>query len=168
MTRFKKISLLVAGIGLLAMASFELLGTRQVHAFVATMVQVANTAANPVPVTQAPTATTQIASVNTTLTINGAFVEQGPYDVSAYSNIRFYGDPPATGIDAAVNVTFFLIAVDANGNPFVLDTLTKSGDFLSVTGAYATPGTLLKVRMRAICSGPCPATIPANFTIYGR
>jgi hypothetical protein len=168
MTRFKKISLLVAGIGLLAMALFALLGTRQVHAFVATMVQVANTAANPVPVTQAPTATTQIVSLNTTLTVDGPIVEQGPYDVSPYSNIRFYADPPAV-VTGTINVMFILTAVDANGNQFTLDILSKS-EGGSVTGAYATPGTLLKVRMRASCSrSPCSTpTIPANFTIYGR
>lgn len=130
---------------------------------VATLVQVANTSTNPVPTTQAPPVLiTSAGPFN--LVPDGSVTEQGPYDVSSYDAIRFYGDPFTRGTTI---VHFQLISVDANGNRFQLDDLVSQAGS-AVTGFYPMPGTSLIVRAIATCSTSSCSTIPVNFDIYGR
>jgi hypothetical protein len=151
----------------LLVTTFAIIGPRTAHALVATLVQVVNTNANPVPVVNAPVVLVGNGSAD--LAPDLGPTDFGPFDVSSYSNIRFYGDP--AGITTA-QVTFELLALDASGNLFVLDTLSATSQSGApsafVTGAYSIPGASLKVRVFALCSSSCPSTVHTNFVIYGR
>jgi hypothetical protein len=140
--------------------------TPKVAQAVATLVQVANDAAHPVPVANPPSVL--VSNLNADLP-PGLVVDDGPLDVSNYASIRFYGDPAGP---TQAQITFTLFAVDPNGNLFVLDRLSatsNAGEPAFVTGAYPTPGTSLKVRVLVSClpSAPCPSTQHVNFAIYG-
>src|SRR5260370_5328137 len=113
-------------------------GPRAAHAIVATLVQVVNTSANPVPVVNPPSVL--VANGNVTLA-TGVSSESGPFDVSNYASIRFYGDPSAA---TQARVSFDLLSVDSTtANLFVLAQLSgisNAGEPVFVTGAYPTPG----------------------------
>ncbi len=162
---FAKLVLMVVGGVAVAGLLGAILTPKAAHGIVATLVQVANTSANPVPTTQAPAVLVATAGP-LNLVPDGTVVDEGPYDLSSYGAIRFYGDPVGSGTTI---VDFKLIAVDANGKQFQLDDLvSQSGQ--SVSGFYQLPGTSLIVRVTATCN---PAslrcfTVPANFDIYGR
>ena len=147
--------------------TFAIIGPRTAHALVATLVQVVNTSANPVPVVNAPVVLVGNGSAD--LAPNLGPADFGPFDVSSYSNIRFYGDPAGSTI---AQVTFQLLALDSSGNLFVLDTLTANSldgrPTAFVTGAYSIPGASLEVRVAASCSSSCPNSVHTNFVIYGR
>jgi hypothetical protein len=150
-----------------AVGIFAAMSPRAAHAIIATFVQVTNTAANPVPVVNPPTAVAGSGSAD--LVAQGTTAEFGPFDVSNYANIRFYGDPAGL---STVKVYFTLVAVDASGNKFLLDELSGTAptdSHVFVTGAYSTPGKSLMVSMFASCvSGTCPGTVHTSFVIYGR
>ena len=155
------------GVVMLIAIFVVLVTPKATHAIVATLVQVVNTSANPVPVVNAPVVLVGNGSAD--ITPNYGPTEFGPFDVSSYSNIRFYGDPQGP---TTAQVTFQLVASDANGNLFVLDTLSATsengGPSAFVTGAYSIPGASLKVRVFALCSSSCPNSVHTNFVIYGR
>jgi hypothetical protein len=160
----KRMLMVVGGVAVAGLLG-AILTPKAAHGIVATLVQVVNTPANPVPTVQAPAVL--VATVGPlNLVPDGTVVDEGPYDLSSYGAIRFYGDPVGTGTTVT---DFKLIAVDANGKQFQLDDLvSQSGQ--SVTGFYQMPGASLLVRVTATCN---PAslrcfTVPANFDIYGR
>ena len=154
--------LIPAGAAGLLLVVLAVAAPRVAHAVTAALVQVVNTPANPVPVTPAQT-TTVIARFQANVPTDGSIIQFGPYDVSQFSNIRFYGDPPGPP-----QVSYELLAVDLNtDNRWVLDELTTLSTG-SITRAYDLPGANLFVRVSATCPGTCPSSTQVTGILYGR
>src|SRR5260370_31538489 len=127
MKRMGKMMGVILGAGLLVVVG-AMVGPRAAHAIVATLVQVTNTSANAVPVTLAPARTVTVANLNRDIPC-GTTDDEGPFDVSNYSTIRFigvatFGFDPLSPFDSA---QFQINSIDSAGNPFPLDTLTATG-----------------------------------------
>jgi len=155
----RKALLSAAGIAVLALV-ISLAAPRAVHAITATLVQVQNT---PLPVL--PTQTTAVIAAVSQSVVVGTPVVFGPYDVSEYSTIRFFGSANA------VSAAFQLTAVDSQLHEYVLDQPATTDTVPTVTGAYQTPGTSLKIYVTPGAlgiNGNKNGTGTVNFVIYGR
>jgi hypothetical protein len=160
----------ILGAGLLVVVG-AMFGPRAAHAIVATLVQVTNTSANPVPVMLAATRTVTVANLNRDIPC-GTTDDEGPFDVSSYSTIRFIG-VATFGFDVlsiSDSAQFQLNTLDSDGNPFPLDTLTATGPSLvggtvTVSGVYQIPGTSVQVH---ITPGCLQSDVIVHLTILGR
>jgi hypothetical protein len=159
----------ILGAGLLVVVG-AMFGPRAAHAIVATLVQVTNTSANPVPVTLAATRTVTVANLNRDIPC-GTTDDEGPFDVSSYSTIRFIG-VATFGFDVVPldSAQFQINSIDSAGNPFPLDTLTATGPpfgagTVTVSGVYQMPGTSVQVH---ITPGCLQSDVIVNLTILGR
>ncbi len=152
MKRMGKMMGVILGAGLLVVVG-AMVGPRAAHAIVATLVQVTNTSANPVPVMLAATRTVTVANLTRDIPC-GTTDDEGPFDVSSYSTIRFIG-VATFGFDvlsSSDSAQFQLNTIDSDGNPFPLDTLTATGapfvgGTVTVSGVYQMPGTSVQVHI---------------------
>jgi len=177
--KFSRMLLQIVGATTLAILLGAAVAPRAAQSAVAALVQVTNTAANPVPVTPVQLPAVQVAAFSGPETPNGPVDVHGPYDVSNYSTIRLSAGAVAPTISpfclanpngcqlGSVIYAFALIGSDSNGNSYGLDSFTVT-DGLSVSRSYQLPGTSLQVEISVSCSGgPCGGPT-ANFVIFGR
>jgi hypothetical protein len=170
MKQIGKMLAVILGGGLLVVVG-AMVGPRAAQAIVATLVQVTNTSSNPVPVTLAPTKTVTVANINRDLQC-GSTDDEGPFDVSSFSTIRFIAVTTFAFEGGAIsqdNVQFQINGIDSAGNPFPLDTLTATGPFLiggtvPVSGVYQAPGNSVQVHI----TPGCQTDEVVHLTILGR
>jgi hypothetical protein len=181
--RTAKQFLVVSAAFILAVGTFTVVAPKTAHAIVASLVQVTNTAANPVA-TQAvgTTAVTGLVGIdpqNNTVTVaNGTgtppptqalfdqvvglsptlFGVSDVIDVSSAKQIRI-----ATRlINGSADYVLDVYLVDSRGSRTLLDHLKDSGDFHDVTRVYEMPGT--KIQFSWLVFGPNDVSIQ----VYGR
>jgi hypothetical protein len=171
---------LLMGVGVVVLAGTfgALLAPKAAHGIVATLVQVANTSANPVPVTpQLPAV--QITAFSGPEVADGVTMDShGPYDVSGYATIRLsvagsntsklgfcLVDPQGCPLGAET-FTFALIGTDSNNNFYTLDSF-KLSQGTSTSRTYEAPSTPVQVVIVATCNGSCGGAA-ANFALFGR
>jgi hypothetical protein len=177
MKRVSKTLVVIFGAGLLVVMG-AMFGPRAAHGIVATLVQVVNTSANPVPVTpQLPAV--QIAAFSGPETPDGVTMDShGPYDVSSYATIRlsvagsntsrigFCLVDPQNCPSGAETFTFALIGTDSNNNFYTLDSF-KVSQGTSASRTYEAPSTPVQIVIIATCNGSCGGAA-ANFALFAR
>ena len=172
MNLLRKVVTAVGGFTVIALV-IGLAAPKAAHGLVATLVQVANTTSNPVPVSQAPTKTVTVTSLNTSLDCSNPS-DEGPFDVSAFSTIRFIASTTTNGEFSSPistdSVQFQVNTLDSVGNQFPLDTLTTTfqpffAGTQSVSNAYQMPGNSVQVHITAACTS---AILTTRITILGR
>jgi hypothetical protein len=149
------------------------------HGIVATLVQVANTSANPVPVTPTQLPAVQIAAFSGPETPDGVTMDShGPYDVSSYATIRlsvagsntsrigFCLVDPQNCPSGAETFTFALIGTDSKNNFYTLDSF-KVSQGTSASRTYEAPSTPVQIVIIATCNGSCGGAA-ANFALFAR
>ena len=167
-------------VGAVAVAGLfgAILAPKAAHGVVATLVQVANTSASPVPVTpQLPAV--QIAVFSGPEVPDGVTMDShGPYDVSGYGTIRLSAGgsnttkvgfcivDPQNCPSGAETFTFALIGTDSNNNLYTLDSF-KVAQGTSTSRTYEAPSTPVQVVIIATCNGTCGGAA-ANFALFGR
>jgi hypothetical protein len=163
----------IGGITIVALV-MALAVPRAVPGIVATLVQVTNTSANPVPVTPVTAKTVTVANFSRTL-LCGTPDDEGPFDVSSYSTIRFIGVAnisPEQMPGFSDSVQFQVNTLDSAGNQFPLDTLNAStpplfglGATVAASGAYQMPGNSVQLHITPNCS---TSQVTAQLTILAR
>jgi len=178
MNVLRRTVLAVGGMVIVALV-IALAAPKTAHGIVATLVQVANTTANPVPVTPVQDPAVQIAAFSGPEVADGVTLDtHGPYDVSSYAKIRlsvagtnttkfgFCIVDPQSCPGGAETFTFALIGTDSNNNPYTLDSF-KLPAGTSASHTYEIPSSPVQVVIVATCNGTCGGAA-ANFALYGR
>lgn len=176
---FAKRVLMVAGAVAVAGMLSVILLPKAAHGIVATLVQVANTTANPVPISPVQVPAVQIAAFSGPEIADGVTLDtHGPYDVSSFGTIRlsvagtnttkfgFCLIDPQSCPSGAETFTFALIGTDSNNNPYTLDSF-KLPAGTSASHTYEIPSSPVQVVIVATCNGSCGGAA-ANFALYGR
>ena len=174
----KRMLMVVGGVAVAGLLG-AILTPKAAHGIVATLVQVANTSANPVPVTPTQLPAVQIAAFSGPETPNGVTMDShGPYDVSSYATIRlsvagsntsrlgFCIVDPQNCPSGAETFTFALIGTDSNNNFYTLDSF-KVPQGTSASRTYEAPSSPVQIVIIATCNGSCGGAA-ANFALFAR